>query len=152
MILYYHGSREQLVATALRRIANDFLAELESRLEGLRDPAEVIDAVADLFLSRTSQRSLLAAYLGLLAESATDPMLQTMFMALRERGDAIAHRALDELEANGHELSMERGLLIFAARSGIHGIGLELLQHGPTPELEQAVALARLSAPMLLFD
>jgi AcrR family transcriptional regulator len=152
MVLYYYGSREQLVATALRRLGDTFLAELESRIEGLHDPAGVIDAVAELVLAQASDRALLAAYFGLLAEAATDPVLEAAFASLRERGVAIADRTLDELEAHGHELSMERGLLILAAISTAHGIGLELMQHGRTPELERAIGLARVGAPLLLFD
>jgi AcrR family transcriptional regulator len=152
MVLYYHGSRERLIAAALRRLGDTFLGELEQRLAGLHDPAAVIDSAAELFLEQAADRALLTAYFGLLAESATDPVLAEAFEGLRERALAIAHRRLDELEAHGHELSTERELLILAAISTAHGIGLELMQHGRTPQLERALGLARVAAPVLLFD
>src|ERR1700757_1585620 len=52
MVLYYFGSREQLVATALGRLGDTFLHELEARMDGLHAPAEVVDTVAELFLAQ----------------------------------------------------------------------------------------------------
>jgi AcrR family transcriptional regulator len=152
MVLYYYESRERLIATALQRLADAFLAQLQERLRGLHDPAAVIDAVAELFLAQAEDRALLTAYFGLLAESATDPVLAAAVADLRERAVAIAHDVLDDLEAHGHELSMERELLILAAISITNGVALELMQHGRTPQLERAIGLARIGAPLLLFD
>jgi hypothetical protein len=59
---------------------------------------------------------------------------------------------LDGLEAAGRELSAERGLVLLTGIIAAHGLGLELLQRGITPELERAIAFARAGAPMLLFD
>jgi hypothetical protein len=47
---------------------------------------------------------------------------------------------------------MERDLAILAALAVANGIGLELLQRGRTAEFERALALARVGAPLLLFD
>lgn len=152
MVLYYYGSREALVAAALRRLADDFLAKLRARLADVHEPAGVVDAVCDLVLEQAADRPLLAAYFGLLAESATDPILAEAFEDARARAVAFAHEVLDDLEAHGRELSMERDLLILAATTAAHGIGLELLQHGRTPQFERAFALARAGAPLLLFE
>jgi hypothetical protein len=47
---------------------------------------------------------------------------------------------------------MQRELLILMASAAVHGLGIELLEHGVTPELERAVALARAGLPLLLFE
>ena len=152
MVLYYFNSREHLIAAALERLADGFLATVAERTADLHDPASVVDALVDLLLEQIDDRGLLAAYFGLVAESATDPTLLATFAALRARMAELANRVLDDLEAHGHEPSMERELLILAATTIGNGIGLELLQNGRTPQFERAVAFARAGAPMLLFD
>jgi len=152
MVLYYYGSREHLIATALRRLGQSFLAELAARIDGIHDPAPLVDTVVELMLEQVEDRGLLAAYFGLLAESATDPVLHDALEELHEQAVALAHRVCDDLEAHGHELSMERDLLILTATTMAHGIGLELLQHGRTPEFERGLALARVGVPLFLFD
>jgi AcrR family transcriptional regulator len=152
MVLYYFGSRERLVAAALRHIADGFIAELRARVAGLHEPGPVIDAMLDLVMEQAEDRALLAAYFGLLAEAATDPILHEAFEEARERVVALAHEVLDDLEAHGRTLSMERELLILGATTAAHGIGLELLQHGRTPQFERAFTLVRAGAPLLLFD
>jgi hypothetical protein len=47
---------------------------------------------------------------------------------------------------------MQRELLFLAVTVAANGLGLELLQHGTSPDLERAVALARASLPLLLFE
>ena len=152
MVLYYFDSREHLIAAALERLADGFLATVAERTADLHDPASVVDALVDLLLEQIEDRGLLAAYFGLVAESATDSTLLATFTALRARVVELANGVLDDLEAHGHEPSMERGLLILAATTIGNGIGLELLQNGRTPQFERAVAFARAGAPMLLFD
>lgn len=152
MVLYYHGSREALMANALHRLGHAFLDDLERRTADAHDPATLTDVVIDLMLEQVEDRGLLAAYFGLVAESATDDVLREALEELQERAVALAHRVLDDLEAHGRELSLERDLLILAATTMAHGIALELLQHGRTPEFERALAFARAGAPLMLFD
>jgi AcrR family transcriptional regulator len=152
MVLYYFGSREHLIATVLERVGDRFLDDLAERVGGLSEPAALVDAVTEMFLAQTEDRALLTAYFGLLAESATDPVLSATFARLRERTVVIVDELLDRVEAAGHELSMERRLLVLAGFSLAHGIGLELMTHGRTAELERAIGLARVGAPLMLFD
>jgi AcrR family transcriptional regulator len=152
MVLYYFESRERLVATAFERLADRFLAELAARVEGVHEPDALVDALVELLLEQSEQRGLAAAYFGLVAEAATDPTLNEALAAVRERERALAHKVIDDLEAHGHELSLERDLLILAASTIGNGIAIELLLHGRTPQFERALTLARAAAPMLLFD
>lgn len=152
MVLYYHGSREQLVATALRRLGEAFLSDLRGRIADIHEPAPLIDEVVAFMLEQVEDRGMLAAYFGLVAESATDPVLHDALEELQEQAVALAHEVLDDLEAHGRRLSMQRDLLILAATTTAHGIALELLQHGRTPEFERALTLARAGAPLLLFE
>ena len=152
MVLYYFGSRERLMAAALERVADRFLGDLEARVAGVEDPGALVDALLDVLLEQVSERHLIAAYFGLVAESANDDVLRATLDSLHARAEALAHRVLDHLEAHGRQLSAERGLLLLAANTAAHGLGLELLQRGLTPELERAIAFARAGAPLLLFD
>jgi AcrR family transcriptional regulator len=152
MVLYYFGSREQLIAAAVERLADEFLARLSTRLEGVATPEEVVDQLAEALLEEGDQRSLIAAYFGVAAEAANDPTLHAQLESLRAKATELAHEILDSLEEAGYELSMERDLAILAAIAVGNGIGLELLQRGRTPEFERAIALARIGAPLLLFD
>ncbi len=152
MVLYYYGSREQLMASALRRLAEEFLADLEERLGDVDSPVAIVDTAVDLLLEQADQRPLLAAYYGLFAESATDAVLAGTLAEIREQAVALAHRVLDRVEAAGHQLSMERELLILSASITAHGLGLELLHRGRTPEFDRLLTFARVGAPMFLFD
>jgi TetR/AcrR family transcriptional regulator, transcriptional repressor of bet genes len=152
MVLYYFGSREQLMARALTRIADEFTAAFEQRIEGLATPAEVIDAGFEAVEEQLRDRAMLAAYFGLVAESAAHPVLHDTLEQLRQRARELAHRVLDRLESDGHRLAMERELLIVAAGVVAQGLGIELLQHGSSPELERGLVLARAAAPLVLFE
>ena len=152
MVLYYFGSREQLMAAALTRLADDFIADIERRLDGLDRPDAIVDACFDALVERVRDRQLLAAYFGLVAESASDPVLSETLETLRERVRVLAHAVIDRLEVSGHRLAMERELVILAAGITAQGLGFELLQHGPSPELDRGLALARAAGPLVLFE
>jgi len=105
-----------------------------------------------MLLEQAKERRLLAAYVGLVAESATDPVLHDTLAGIETRALALADRVLDALEAAGRELTMERRLLVLSARVIANGLALELLQRGVTPELERGLALGAAGAPLLLFE
>jgi AcrR family transcriptional regulator len=153
MVVYYFGSRHGLIARVVERIADRFLTEVEETFQGLHDPGQVLDAGLEvLWRQLSADRAMQAAYFGLVAESATDPAIRASLAALRDRGRVLVHRVLDDLEAAGHRLTMDRDLLLLAANAGVHGLGLELLERGETRELELAVALLRAALPLLLFE
>jgi AcrR family transcriptional regulator len=152
MVLYYFGSREQLMAAALIRLADDFIAELERRLDGVDQPGPLVDTCFDVLVERLRDRQLLAAYFGLVAESASDAVLSETLETLRNRIRALAHDVIDRLEAAGHRIAMERELVILAAGITAQGLGFELLQHGPSAELDRGLALARAAGPLILFE
>jgi AcrR family transcriptional regulator len=152
MVLYYFGSRERLVERALQRLADRFLDELEACIDRHAAPNALVDALVDTTLANLSNRPLLAAYLGLVAESANDPSLQDTLTAIRGRAAALADRAADRLEAGGRTLSMQRELLFLAATVAANGLAVELLERGPSDDLDRAVALGRAALPLLLFE
>jgi AcrR family transcriptional regulator len=152
MVLYYFGSRERLMAAALTRLAEDFLAGLRDRLHGQIRPDAIVDVVFDALAERLRDRQLLAAFFGLVAESPADPVLRETLASLRSQVWELAHQTLDEIEAAGASLSMERELLILAAGVVAQGLGMEVLQHGSSAELERGLALARAAAPLVLFE
>jgi AcrR family transcriptional regulator len=152
MVLYYFGSRERLMAAALTRLAEDFLAALRARLHGQSRPDAIVDVVFDALAEQLGDRQLLAAFFGLVAESPADPVLRETLASLRSHVWELAHQTLDQIEAGGASLSMERDLLILAAGVVAQGLGMEMLQHGPSAQLERGLALARAAAPLVLFE
>lgn len=152
MVLYYFGTREHLVAAALERLADRFLDDLETCVEAHADPDQLIDALVDALLAHLDDRPLIAAFHGLAAESASDPTLRDTLARMRARATIIANGAIDRFEAAGRTLSMQRELLILSATVAAQGVGLELLQHGMTPELERAIVFGRAALPLLLFE
>ena len=58
-------------------LGDRLLSEVADAVRGLEEPADVVAAGFDGFWSAiTGDRGLLVAYLGLMAESVTDPKLQ----------------------------------------------------------------------------
>jgi AcrR family transcriptional regulator len=155
MVLYYFESRERLIAAAFRQLADGLLDELERRIEAPEapeDPDRLLDSLIDAVLAHLGDRPLIAAYLGLVAEAATDPVLEETLAAIRRRVAELGDSAADRLEQGGRRLSMQRELLILAATVCANGLGIELLQHGRTPELDRAIAFARAGAALVLFE
>jgi hypothetical protein len=52
-------------------------------------------------------------------------------------------RLVADLERNGHHLLVDAETLAILVAAAIHGLGLEFLERGATPELRRAVELAQ---------
>ena len=152
MVLYYFGSRERLVAAALERVAGRFLDRLEHLIDLYEQPVELLDALIDAATEQLDDRSLIAAYFGLVAESASDAALRETLVAIRERAEELGLRAAERLQTGGHRLSLQPELFVLWARVLANGVGLELLQDGRTEPLDRAITLARAAAPLVLFE
>jgi TetR/AcrR family transcriptional regulator, transcriptional repressor of bet genes len=85
MVLYYFDSREHLIAAAVERLADDFVARVTARLADATTPEQVVDQLVEALLDEGDQRKLLAAYFGIAAEAANDPTLHAKLEQLRAR-------------------------------------------------------------------
>jgi AcrR family transcriptional regulator len=143
MVVYYFGSRQGLIEQVVRRIEERLLAQVEEAVSDVTDPAQALGAGFDLIWNElTSDPALQAAYIGLVAESVTDPVLAATLASLRDEFRAVLLRVVAELERQGYRLMVEPDTLAIFTAAAIHGLGLEFLERGATPELRGAVDLA----------
>ena len=142
MVLYYFERREQLFDVVVRRIGDQLLSRLDEALAGLQEPADIVSAGFDELWERlTSDRALLAAYFGLVAESVTDPHLRRSVGYINEGYRALIHRLSDDLRSHGRRLTIDEEALTVLIIAGIQGLTLEYLERGDTPALRSAIAV-----------
>lgn len=153
MVLYYFRDREQLLERTVVMLGDRLLSEVADAVRGLEEPADVVAAGFDGFWSAiTGDRGLLVAYLGLMAESVTDPKLQAATGHINEGFRAIIGKLIADAQRRGRGLLMDRESLIVLIIAGIHGLTLEYVQRGESPALTRAIAdfqiwLTTVSAP-----
>jgi AcrR family transcriptional regulator len=141
MVLYYFESREQLFDAVVRRIGDQLLAQVEGALAGLEDPAELVAAGFDELWGRlTNDRALLSAYYGLVAESVTDPSLRDSVGEIGEGYRRLIRRLAREVQGGGR-VALDEPVLTVLMIAGIRGLMLEYLEHGDTPELQDAIGV-----------
>lgn len=152
MVLYYFRDREQLLERTVVMLGDRLLSEVADAVRGL-EPADVVAAGFDGFWSAiTGDRGLLVAYLGLMAESVTDPKLQAATGHINEGFRAIIGKLIADAQRRGRGLLMDKESLIVLIIAGIHGLTLEYVQRGESPALTRAIAdfqiwLTTVSAP-----
>jgi AcrR family transcriptional regulator len=140
MVLYYFGDRGHLLERAVVMLGDRLLGEIEEVIEGLEDPADIVAAGFDrLWTAITGERSLLVAYLGLTAESVTDPALRSATGHINEGFRRIITRLIAEARRGGRRLLMEEDSLVVLIVAGVHGLILEYVQRGETPALGRAI-------------
>ncbi|MDQ2675383.1 MAG: TetR/AcrR family transcriptional regulator [Actinomycetota bacterium] len=153
MVLYYFRDREQLLERAVVMLGDRLLTQVAEAVEGLEEPADIVAAGFDRFWNAfTGNRGLLVAYLGLTAESVTDPKLQAATRHINEGFRAIIVRLIAEARGRGRRLLMDEESLIVLIIAGVHGLTLEYVQRGESPALSRAIAdfkrwLTTISAP-----
>jgi len=153
MVVYYFGSRQGLIEQVVRRIERELLAQVEAALEDVVDPQQSLKAGFDLIWERlTSEPATQAAYVGLVAESVTDPALAATLKGLRDEFRAVLLRLVEVLESKGYRLMVEPDTLAIFIAAAIHGLGLEFLERGATPELRRAVDLAEQMLTMAFVE
>jgi hypothetical protein len=89
----------------------------------------------------TSDRALLAAYFGLVAESVTNPHLRKSVGYINEGYRRLIHRLSTELASRGRRLTIDEQALTVLIIAGIQGLTLEYLERGDTPALRSAIAV-----------
>lgn len=141
MVLYYFRDREQLLERAVVMLGDRLLTQVAEAVEGLEEPADIVAAGFDRFWSAfTGNRGLLVAYLGLTAESVTDPKLQAATRHINEGFRAIIVRLIADARGRGRRLLMDEESLIVLIIAGVHGLTLEYVQRGESPALARAIA------------
>ena len=122
-------------------LGDRLLSEVADAVRGLEEPADVVAAGFDGFWSAiTGDRGLLVAYLGLMAESVTDPKLQAATGHINEGFRAIIGKLIADAQRRGRGLLMDKESLIVLIIAGIHGLTLEFVQRGESPALTRAIA------------
>lgn len=153
MVVYYFGSRQGLIEQVVRRIERELLGQVEEAVNDVVNPEQSLKTGFDLIWERlTSEPATQAAYVGLVAESVTDPELAATLKGLRDEFRELLLRLIDDLEAKGYRLMVEPDTLAIFIAAAIHGLGLEFLERGPTPELRRAIDLAEQMLTMAFVE
>ncbi|MBI5104087.1 MAG: TetR/AcrR family transcriptional regulator [Solirubrobacterales bacterium] len=140
MVLYYFASREELFDVVVQRIGDQLLGQLEAALLGLEEPADIVSVGFDQIWERmTSDRALLAAYFGLVAESVTNRHLRKSVGYINDGYRRLIHRLSAELASRGRRLTIDEQALTVLIIAGIQGLTLEYLERGDTPALRSAI-------------
>ena len=140
MVLYYFRDREQLLERAVVMLGDRLLSQVSEAVKGLEEPADIVAAGFDQFWSAiTGNRGLLVAYLGLMAESVTDPKLQKATRHINEGFRGVIARLIADARSRGRRLSMDEGSFTVLVIAGVHGLTLEYVQRGNTPALDHAI-------------
>lgn len=140
MVLYYFGSREVLVDAVVQRIGDQLLAQLEEALEGLEDPVDIVSVGFEQIWGRiTSDRALLTAYFGLVAESVTDQHLRRSVGYINDGYRRLIHKLAADMGTRGRRLAIDERALTVLIVAGIQGLTLEFLERGDTPALRAAI-------------
>lgn len=153
MVIYYYETREGLFDHVVRRAGGQLIDQLEQAFDGLEEPADIVTRGFERVWSAiTTDRALLVAWFGLLAESVTNPALRTTAGYITSRFRALIGKLIDEAIARGRTLHLRRGSLEVLILAGIQGLILEYLERGETFELSAAVEdfqtwLIHVSAP-----
>lgn len=141
MVLYYFGSREQLLLQLSDTIARQMV---ERALADLDAPAPTLgDAVAREFRATWSRLSsdpvLLRAYLAVLADAAGDEPQRAALERIRHAHTEVFEHHLKRARAAAVEPPVDPGALSIVLFATFRGLMLELLERGPSDDLDRAV-------------
>ena len=141
MVHYYFGSREQLFDAVVRRVGDALLEQVAAAVRDLEEPPDIVAVGFDRFWTGvTSDRALLTAYFGLVAESVTDPRLRGTIAYVSDGYRDLIGLLAGRARQQGRELRMDEETLVVLVIAGINGLTLEWLTHGDTQQLASAIA------------
>jgi AcrR family transcriptional regulator len=153
MVVYYFGSREGLIERVVERVEESLLERVEESVAGIDDPGEALRAAfGQVWDHVLSDRALQAAYFGLVAESVTNDALRAPLGRLRNRYREAIERLIAGLESAGHRPLVDPGALAVVIAAAVHGFGLEFLEAGRTPDLDEAIELTNRLLPLAFTD
>ncbi len=135
-LLYYFADREDLFEHVVRRIGDRLLARVAEAVAGREEPHEIVSAgFEEIWAVVTSDRALLAAYFGLVAESVTDPTLRASTAHITDGFRAIIGELIRDAAARGRRPAIDPVVLTEFVVAGFQGLTLTFLERGETPEL-----------------
>ena len=139
-VIYYYGTREGLFDQVVRRVGGRLLDQLEQVTVGEEDPADIVSRGFErVWAAITTDRALLVAWFGLLAESVTNPALADTASYITTRFRGLIARLIDDALQRGRTLHLRRSSLEVLILAGVQGLVLEYLERGETPELSMAI-------------
>jgi AcrR family transcriptional regulator len=135
-LLYYFDDREDLFEHVVRRIGDRLLAQVADAVAGRKEPSEIVSAgFEEVWAVVTSDRALLAAYFGLVAESVTDPTLRASTAHITDGFRSIIGGLIADAAERGRRPVIDPTVLTEFVVAGIQGLTLTFLERGETPEL-----------------
>ncbi len=135
-LLYYFADREDLFDHVVRRIGDRLLAQVAGAVAGRQEPREIVSAgFKEIWAVVTSDRALLAAYFGLVAESVTDPALRASTAHITDGFRSIIAGLIADAEQRGRRPAIDPDVLTELVVAGTQGLTLTFLERGETPEL-----------------
>lgn len=139
-VIYYYGSREGLFDHVVRQLGDRLMEQLAEAVEGLEEPSDIVSlGFARFWTAVTTDRALLVAWFGLVAESITNPALHGAAVYVTDRFRALVSGLVDDALARGRVLHMRRESLEVLILTAARGLILEFLERGETPELKAAI-------------
>jgi len=142
VLAYYFGDRDGLFAAVADRVGDRLLGAAEEALADIVDPDVGFRIGFGLLWDDVvAQPRLHAAHLALVAASITDEALRPAVARIRERYDHLIVERATVAEGVGYVWSMDKATMSEMVLAGLHGLTLDYLQRGETPQLRAALAV-----------
>lgn len=141
MVLYYFESRDRLLLELSDTIARQMV---EHALADLDAPELTLGEAAAREFRRTWERLaadpvLLRAYLAVLADSTGDEPQRTALQRIRRAHTEVFEHQLERARAAGIQPPIDQSVLSIVLFATFRGLILELVECGPSVELDRAV-------------
>ena len=145
LIGYHFGSKQGLVATVARQVADEITSEV---LDGLGEPVsatELVDGVVSgIWRVLRRDEGLARVYFDLASQSVVEPEVARIMREMKANFRATLCELLGTID-DGPPPRYREGAAVYLI-AGVEGLALERLDRGETPELRRARALWTQSA------
>jgi AcrR family transcriptional regulator len=139
MLHYYFETRQKLFEQIAAYVGDRMLGPVEDAIEGLDEPAEIVNAGFDrLWRELAAEPELHGVYLGLIAESAGDASLRAAIVAVGDRYRELIRRLIAQVRAQGWTLKLPEETIVIATIASVQGLALQYLERGESPALIDA--------------
>lgn len=141
MLHYYFGDRNGLIKQVVERVGDRLLMGFENAITGLSTPRDIAAAgFGALWDNVVSEPRLHAVHLGFVSAAVTDEWLRPQVAHIRDRYTERILELANRARAAGLELRLDDAALVGLILAGVHGLTIDYLQRGDTPELQQSLA------------
>jgi len=142
VLAYYFDDRDGLLAAVTERVGDRLLGAAETALADIVDPDVGFRVGFSLLWEDVvAHPRLHAAHLALVAQSITDDALRPHVVAVRERYDHLIQERATVAESVGYRWLMDKATMSEMVLAGLHGLTLDFLQRGETPQLAAALQM-----------